>query len=128
MIETPFGRVSLLVDVDICYPQVSARAAELGANLLISSMYVQPQDLDAICADRVGIGAAVSNGIPVAAVMTNGAVVALPDGSCPLPFTDALPADLSLSLPEPGARGYELGRGRALLSGHRGLLGGLVNG
>ena len=119
--ETPFGRVALLVDVDINMPQV-ARAARLGgAQLLISSQFIQLYDF---FEDRVRYGAcnaALSNRLPVVAAIGLGGIVVGADGKEIVDFSEELPVIAQLTIKEPiQSKGIETAR--RLLLAHKDLI------
>lgn len=89
--ETPFGKVCLLVDVDINYPQVLRLACEKGAQLVIASSYIQLFDFYEDRINYSALNAAASNGVYVALVTNTGSCIAAPDGNYIAPFTDCLP-------------------------------------
>lgn len=88
--DTPFGKTALLVDVDVQMPHAVRQAALSGAEIMLSSQFVQPYDF---FEDRVMLGAgsaARSNGVPVVSAVGSRGVIVLPDGSETVsPFEEA---------------------------------------
>ncbi|MEG1972330.1 MAG: hypothetical protein RR315_04150, partial [Oscillospiraceae bacterium] len=91
-IETPFGKVALLTDVDINMPHVCRGYALKGAELFIASFYMAPYDFSAKRAELCAKNVAESNSIPIAAAIGNGGIIINGDWSEACPFTLDLPA------------------------------------
>jgi predicted amidohydrolase len=119
-IETPFGRIVLLVDTDIYFPQVARAAVEAGAQLLLSSQFIAPFDF---FEDRIQYGAvnaALSNGVPVVSVIDGGACIVGADGRMVSHFSEELPLLHTFALPLDCRADREAIRtGRTLLLSHR---------
>ncbi len=120
--DTPFGRVALLVDVDVNMPQVARAAVEDGATLLLSSQFIQLYDL---YEDRVrygAINAALSNGVNVAACAGMGGIIVRCDGKELAGFTEEFPVCASFDPSRCHADRDAIAAGRLLLQRHRRLL------
>lgn len=120
--DTPFGRVALLVDVDINLPQVPRAAAEAGATLLLSSQFIQVFDF---FEDRIRFGAvnaAVSNGVAVAAAAGSGAVLVGCRGEILAGFSEDLPVSAAIALRKNTVDREAFAAGRRLLMTHRALI------
>lgn len=120
--DTPFGRVALLVDVDINMPQVSRAAVQDGATLLISSQFIQLYDF---FEDRIrygAINAARSNGVQVISAVGLGGVIVNTNGhqlagfSEDLPITAQIETKLAFYDPE------SMRTAQALLMAHKDLI------
>ncbi|MEG1849083.1 MAG: nitrilase-related carbon-nitrogen hydrolase [Oscillospiraceae bacterium] len=120
--DTPFGRVALLVDVDVNMPQVPRAAVLAGAELLLSSQFIQLFDF---FEDRIrygAINAARSNGVAVAAAAGAGGVIVGPDGEPLAGYTEELPLSAPLTPAAARIGRDELMTGYRLLAAHRALL------
>ncbi|MEG2174529.1 MAG: hypothetical protein RR135_03460 [Oscillospiraceae bacterium] len=120
--DTPFGRVALLVDIDVNLPQVSRAAAVAGAELLLCSQFIQPYDF---FEDRVRTGAlsaACSNGLALAGAIGAGGIIADGQGTALAGYSEMLPitARLTPACLCPDLNAME--QGRRLLLHHRALL------
>ncbi len=114
---TPFGRVALLVDVDINFPQVIRAAAAEGVQLIVSSQFIQLFDFFDARIEYGPIAAAKSNAISVAAVTSAGSVLVGPDGGVIAGFSEDLP--LTAKIPIGSPSGWEdVGAGGRLLRTH----------
>lgn len=120
--DTPFGRVALLVDVDINMPQVSRAAVQDGATLLISSQFIQLYDF---FEDRIRYGAfnaARSNGVQVIAAVGLGGVIVNANGQEISGYSEELPImaqiQTSITFFDPEA----LRTAQALLKAHKDLI------
>ncbi len=127
LIETPFGKIALMVDVDINYPQMVCRAAELGAGLIISSQYIQLYDFHNGRVDQAAVNAAQSGGVHVVAVTNAGSAVVGPMGNYLAAFAEALPISAALELSLPSGKEYQRERCRELLCHHSQLMGGFAD-
>ena len=122
VLDTPFGKAALLVDVDINMPQVARAAVVNGATLLISSQFIQIYDF---FEDRIRYGvlnAARSNGVPVVAAAGFGGVIAGADGKEIAGFSEELPvtARLKTAVSPPGLGAMRTAQ--ALLKSHKALI------
>ena len=120
--NTPFGKVALIVDVDINMPQVARAAVLSGATLLVSSQFIQIYDF---FEDRIRYGvlnAARSNGVPIVAAAGLGGVIAAADGSALAGFSEELPVTARLKTTAPPFGLDAMHTARALLQSHRALI------
>lgn len=120
--ETPFGKVCLLVDVDINYPQVLRLACEKGAQLVIASSYIQLFDFYEDRINYSALNAAASNGVYVALVTNTGSCIAAPDGNYIAPFTDCLPIGGDICPGEIAHDPKTFAFSRSLIGTHRDVL------
>lgn len=119
--DTPFGKASLLVDVDINMPQTARAAVMGGAKLLISSQFIQIYDF---YEDRVRYGvmnACCSNGVAIAAAAGLGGIIAA-DGCEIAGFSENLPmaAQIRLASSTPGRASMQVAQ--QLLRRHKDLV------
>lgn len=120
--KTQFGRVALLVDVDINLPQTPRAAVEAGAELLLSSQFIQLFDF---FEDRVRSGtvnAAVTNGVPVAASIGAGGAVVDSLGRAVAGYSEELPIVARVEPRRSRVEHADLVTARRLLTCHRELL------
>lgn len=120
--DTPFGRLALLVDVDVNMPQTARAAVEAGATLLLSSQFIQLFDF---FEDRIRFGAvnaAVSNGVAVAAAAGLGAVIVDCRGNLLSGFSEELPVSATIDLRRTAVDSEALAAGRRLLMTHRSII------
>ena len=92
--DTPFGKVALIVDVDINMPQCARAAVMNGASMIISSQYLPLYDF---YEDRINysvVNAAASNGIQIAAAIGMGGVIVDAKGRFVCDYSEDLPAVL----------------------------------
>ncbi len=120
--DTPFGKVCLLVDVDINYPQVLRIACEKGAQLIIASSFIQLFDFYEDRINYSALNAAASNGVYVALVTNTGSCIAAPDGNYIAPFTDCLPIEANICPAEIAHDPKILAFSRSLIGTHRNVL------
>lgn len=118
--DTPLGKIALLVDVDINMPEVTRACALAGAQLIVSNQYIHPADF---FEDRLlygAVNAAVSNGIPVAAVAGRAGLIVSHTGCRLTDISEIFPLTATVS---PGCRADSeaLKTGKALLGVHRTL-------
>ena len=122
VLDTPFGKTALLVDVDINMPQVARAAVMGGATLLISSQFIQIYDF---FEDRIRYGvvnAACSNGVPIIAAAGLGGVITSASGREIAGFSEDLPvtAQVETAVPPPGLDSMQTAQ--ALLRAHKDLI------
>jgi len=89
--DTPFGKVALIVDVDINMPQCARAAVKNGATLIISSQYLPLYDF---YEDRINysvVNAAATNGIQIAAAIGMGGVIVDAKGHFICDYSEDLP-------------------------------------
>ena len=120
--DTPFGKICLLVDVDINYPQVIRAAANMGAQLIISSSYIQLFDFYNDRINYSAANAAASNGVYVACVTATGSCIIGPDGSYITNFSDCLPIEAAICPMEICHDQYVLEISKKLISAHLDVL------
>lgn len=120
--DTPFGKIALLVDVDINMPQVARAAVMDGATLLISSQFIQLYDF---FEDRIRYGAinvARSNGVQVVAAVGLGGVIVDANGHEIAGFSEDLPVsariETAIALYNPAL----MYTAQALLRAHKDLI------
>lgn len=122
VLDTPFGKVTLLVDVDINMPQVARAAVMNGATLLISSQFIQIYDF---FEDRIRYGvlnAARSNGIPIVAAAGLGGIVADANGDEIAGFSEDLPVTARLKTAVPPCGLNAMQAAQMLLRAHKELI------
>ena len=122
VLDTPFGKTALLVDVDINMPQVSRAPVMSGATLIISSQFIQIYDF---FEDRIRYGvinAARSNGIPVVAAAGLGGVITGTDGHELAGFSEDLPVMAQVETAAPSPAFASMQTAQALLLKHRDLI------
>lgn len=89
--DTPFGKVCLLVDVDINYPQI-LRAAQLkGAQLIIANAFIQVYDFYDERIDYIANNIACSYGVDVILSTNIGGCIIGKNGNVISPFSEILP-------------------------------------
>lgn len=122
VLDTPFGKTALLVDVDINMPQVARAAVMGGATLLISSQFIQIYDF---FEDRIRYGilnAARSNGVPIIAAAGLGGVVADVNGDEMAGFSEDLPVTAQLKTTVVSCGLDTMQMAQALLRAHKELI------
>lgn len=121
--DTPFGRIALLVDVDVYMPQVVRAAVMEGATLLLSSQFIQLYDF---FEDRVRYGvinAALSNGVQIVAAVGLGGVIVDINGHEIAGFSEDLPVAAQLEAIETPYNTALMHTAQALLRVHKDLIG-----
>lgn len=91
-IDTPFGKVALLTDVDINMPHICRGYVLKGAELFIASFYIAPYDFSPVRATMCAENVAETNSIPIAAAIGGSAIIINGDSSKACPLTSELPA------------------------------------
>lgn len=119
---TPFGRVSLLVDVDINMPQCARAAVTSGATLLVSSQFMPIYDF---FEDRLNYGivnAARSNGVQVIAAIGAGGAVVNTNGHFISKYSESFPIAAQLETEIFLGDKCGMDTARELLKAHRELI------
>ena len=117
LIETPFGKVALLVDVDVNKPQVARAAVAGGANLLLSTQYIHIFDF---FEDRITCGAvnaAHSNRVAVASASNHGGIIIDGSGEVLSGFSEDYPLISTINIAQTGDR-YIFEQGARLIKAH----------
>ena len=120
--DTPFGKIALLVDVDINMPQVARAAVMDGATLLISSQFIQLYDF---FEDRIrygAINAACSNDVQVAAAIGLGGIIIDANGHEVAGFSEDLPIMAQIKTTIAAHNPVEMHTAQALLRVHKNLI------
>jgi len=114
--DTPIGRVALLVDVDIAMPHAVRQAARNGAELLLSSCFIQPFDLYEDRVRQTAMGAVQANGVPLVGSMSGYGMICQPGGE-PLisAFEDSPVAGEVTPVPADGSLRASMEEAQALL-------------
>ncbi len=120
--DTPIGRVALLVDVDVAMPHVVRQAVSAGAELLLSSCFIQPFDLNSDRVRETAEAAAHANGVSLVGSMSGYGLICPPDGEAIVSsFEDSPIAADVLPAPADGALRAEMADAEALLRRYRRL-------
>lgn len=98
VIDTPFGKLALLVDVDANMPQVACEAVRQGATLLIQSQFVQLYDFFEERVLHSALNAALTNQVAVLSTVSGGGMLIAADGSMIQSYSELLPLSGSLLL------------------------------
>ncbi len=123
--QTPLGRVALLSDVDVFMPHVVRQAVLQGAELLLSSCYIQPFDLTADLVRNTAEAAAHSNGVPLAGSLSGCGMVCPPKGPASVSsFEDSPVYEQILPAVPDGDLRAEMEEAQALLRNHHWLFAG----
>ncbi|WMJ82781.1 nitrilase-related carbon-nitrogen hydrolase [Oscillospiraceae bacterium LTW-04] len=120
--DTPFGKIALLVDVDIYMPQVVRAAVMDGATLLLSSQFIQLYDF---FEDRIrygAINAALSNGVQVVAAAGLGGVIVDANGHEIAGFSEDLPVTAQIETIDTPYSSALMHTAQALLRAHKDLI------
>ncbi|HWP52071.1 MAG TPA: nitrilase-related carbon-nitrogen hydrolase [Clostridia bacterium] len=120
--DTPFGKIALLVDVDINMPQVARSAVMDGATLLISSQFIQLYDF---FEDRIRYGAintARSNDVQVAAAIGLGGILIDSNGHEVAGFSEDLPIMAQIEAVNVPHSPVGMHTAQALLRAHKNLI------
>ncbi len=88
--DTPYGRVALCVDVDLCHPEYIGAAAARGAQIIFSSRYVELFDAVENRIKAPVLSAALTGGLYVVSVSNAGSYIAGPDGRMILSIREGL--------------------------------------
>ena len=116
-IDTPFGKIALIVDVDINKPQVVKSAVANGAELLLSMQYIHLFDF---FEDRISCGAvnaAQSNKVSVVSASNHGGIIINSSGKTVSGFSEDYPLKGTVNLGHTDDR-YLFERGIRLLTSH----------
>lgn len=99
--DTPFGRVALVVDVDINMPQIIRSAVLQGTSLIISSQHIPLYDFNQNRLDYGIVNAAATNGVQIISSIGLGGAVVDARGRFVKKYTDNLPLTAQIET-EPG--------------------------
>lgn len=88
--ETPFGKIALGVDVDICHPAYVKALAGLGAEVVFSSRYLEIFDATENRIKAPILSASISSPMYVVGITNAGSCIAGPEGRLILPVRDML--------------------------------------
>lgn len=116
--DTPFGRVALCVDVDLCHPEYIGAAAGLGAQIIFSSRYVELFDAIENRIKAPVRSAALTGGLYVVSVSNAGSCIAGPDGRMILSIRESLSRTASLDAGDIVRDSLKIAAGRRLMDGY----------
>ncbi|MFV0497230.1 MAG: carbon-nitrogen hydrolase family protein [Candidatus Fimivivens sp.] len=120
--DTPFGKIALLVDVDIYMPQVVRAAVMDGATLLLSSQFIHLYDF---FEDRIrygAINAAFSNSVQVVAAAGLGGVIVDANGHEIVNYSEDLPVMAQIETIDKPHNLTCMYTAQALLQAHKDLI------
>ncbi len=94
--DTPFGRVALMVDVDINYPDIIDMAKRQGAELILNSNFIQLYDYYPTRIEYGAVACALQSGAYVISAGSACSAAVTPKGQHIVPMGDALPFGVSV--------------------------------
>ena len=115
--DTEIGKLALFVDVDINKSQVVKQASEKGAELIISSQFIQLFDFYSERVQQAALNISSSCNLSMVSAVSAGAFAMNYDGKVVCEFTEFLPQTLTLSL-DGKIDPYLLSREKQLLAMH----------